>query len=53
MALAMVIAWNTALGRKGFEVYNEGDKVEKIFKEYKEKEVVVKNQRLLKNQNQK
>ena len=43
MALAMVIAWNTALGRKGFEVYNEGDKVEKIFKEYKEKEVVVEN----------
>ena len=41
MALAMVLAWNTALGRKGFEVYKEGDKVEKIFKEYKEKEVVV------------
>ena len=41
MALAMVLAWNTALGRKSFEVYEEGDKVEKIFKEYKEKEVVV------------
>ena len=41
MALAMVLAWNTAVGRKSFEVYEEGDKVEKIFKEYKEKEVVV------------
>ena len=41
MALAMVLAWNTALGRRSFEVYQEGDKVEKIFKEYKEKEVVV------------
>jgi hypothetical protein len=42
MALAMVIAWNTTLGRKGFEVYDEGNgKVEKIYKEYKEKEVVV------------
>ena len=41
MALAMVLAWNTALGRRSFEVYEEGDKVEKIFKEYKEKEVVV------------
>ena len=38
MALAMVLAWNTAVGRKSFEVYEEGDKVEKIFKEYKEKE---------------
>ena len=38
MALAMVLAWNTAVGRKSFEVYEEGDsKVEKIFKEYKEK----------------
>ena len=38
MALAMVLAWNTAVGRKNFEVYEEGDsKVEKIFKEYKEK----------------
>ena len=37
----MVLAWNTALGRKSFEVYEEGDKVEKIYKEYKEKEVVV------------
>ncbi len=42
MALAMVLAWNTALGRRSFEVYEEGDKVEKIFKEYKEKEVVEK-----------
>ena len=42
MALAMVLAWNTAIGRKSFEVYEEGDKVEKIFKEYKEKEVVEK-----------
>jgi hypothetical protein len=34
----MVLAWNTAVGRKSFEVYEEGDsKVEKIFKEYKEK----------------
>ena len=41
MALAMVLAWNTAVGRRSFEVYQEGDKVEKIFKEYKEKEVVV------------
>lgn len=41
MALAMVLAWNTAVGRRSFEVYEEGDKVEKIFKEYKEKEVVV------------
>ncbi len=41
MALAMVLAWNTAVGRRSFEVYKEGDKVEKIFKEYKEKEVVV------------
>ena len=41
MALAMVLAWNTAVGRKSFEVYEEGDKVEKIYKEYKEKEVVV------------
>jgi len=41
MALAMVLAWNTALGRRSFEVYEEGDKVEKIYKEYKEKEVVV------------
>ena len=41
MALAMVLAWNTAVGRKSFEVYEEGDKVEKIFKKYKEKEVVV------------
>jgi len=38
MALAMVVAWNTAVGRKSFEVYEEGDnKVEKIFKDYKEK----------------
>ena len=42
MALAMVLAWNTAVGRRSFEVYKEGDKVEKIFKEYKEKEVVEK-----------
>ena len=42
MALAMVLAWNTAVGRKSFEVYEEGDKVEKIYKEYKEKEVVEK-----------
>ena len=42
MALAMVLAWNTALGRRSFEVYEEGDKVEKIYKEYKEKEVVEK-----------
>ena len=41
MALAMVLAWNTAVGRRSFEVYKECDKVEKIFKEYKEKEVVV------------
>ena len=41
MALAKVLAWNTAVGRRSFEVYKEGDKVEKIFKEYKEKEVVV------------
>ena len=41
MALAMLLAWNTAVGRRSFEVYKEGDKVEKIFKEYKEKEVVV------------
>ena len=41
MALAMVLAWNTAVGRRSFEVYKEGDKVEKIFKEYKEKEIVV------------
>jgi len=42
MALAMVLAWNTALGRRSFEVYEKGDKVEKIFKEYKEKDVVEK-----------
>ncbi len=42
MALAMVLAWNTALGRRSFEVYEESDKVEKIFKEYKEKEIVEK-----------
>ena len=29
MALAMVLAWNTALGRRSFEVYEEGDKKEK------------------------
>ena len=36
MALAMVLAWNTAVGRRSFEVYEEGDRVEKIFQEYKE-----------------
>ena len=45
MALAMVLAWNTAVGRKNFEVYEEGDsKVEKIFKEYKEKIPKIKTQ---------
>jgi len=38
MALAMVIAWNTSLGRKSYEVYKEeDDRVEKIYNEYKSK----------------
>ncbi len=38
MALAMVLAWNTAIGRKSYEVYKEeDDKVEKIYNEYKSK----------------
>lgn len=36
MALAMVLAWNTTLGRKSFEVYGE-NKIEKIYEEYKSK----------------
>ena len=31
MALAMVLAWNTAVGRRSFEVYQAGDNVEKLF----------------------
>ena len=38
MALAMVLAWNTAIGRKSYEVYKEeDDRVEKIYNEYKSK----------------
>ena len=38
MALAMVLAWNTAIGRKSYEVYQaEDDKVEKMYNEYKSK----------------
>jgi hypothetical protein len=38
MALAMVLAWNTSIGRKSYEVYKEeDDRVEKIYNEYKSK----------------
>ena len=34
----MVLAWNTSIGRKSYEVYKEeDDRVEKIYNEYKSK----------------